>query len=65
MKDRWIEWHGGGCPVDPDSVVHVKFRHQIDGYEECHEANRLRWDHRGSGGDILAYCLAQSSDSEP
>ena len=57
MTDLWIEWHGGPCPV-PSSVVHVRFRGQIDGFEECHDADRLRWDHRGSSGDILAYRVA-------
>lgn len=23
--DGWIEWHGGECPVDPDTVVEVRF----------------------------------------
>jgi hypothetical protein len=60
MTDLWIEWHGGACPVAPSSLVHVKFRGQIDGFEEYHDADRLRWDHRGSNGDILAYCLAKT-----
>ncbi|MHB8283634.1 MAG: hypothetical protein ACYDD1_03065 [Caulobacteraceae bacterium] len=60
MAAEWVEWHGGHCPVAPQSLVHVKFRDQIDGFEERHDADGLRWDHRGSGGDILAYCLAQA-----
>ncbi len=63
MINKWVEWHGGHCPVAPQSLVHVKFRDQVDGYEERHDADRLRWDHRGSAGDILAYCLAQTDQS--
>jgi hypothetical protein len=59
MGYRWIEWLGGSCPVAPQSHVHVKFRGQVDGFQERHDADGLRWDHRGCGGDILAYCLAE------
>lgn len=29
MSDNdWIEWHGGECPVPPDSKVMIRFGHE-------------------------------------
>lgn len=25
MKDEWIEWNGGECPIEPNRYVRVKY----------------------------------------
>lgn len=50
--DDWIEWNGGRCPVDPKLRVAIKFR---EGYQASFVADMYRWDHDGSGSDIVAY----------
>lgn len=55
-KSDWIDWFGGECPVDPDTVV--EYRTCSDG-EEVQPAYNLRWNWLGKsgprGGDITAY----------
>ena len=43
----WIKWHGGECPVPPDTIVEVKLR-------EC-PAGDYDWGHHGINGDIVEY----------
>lgn len=51
--DGWIEWNGGECPVDGDSVIDVKLS---DGDEFFGVDADWDW-HQGSGCDIVAYRL--------
>lgn len=55
----WIEWHGGECPVPPETMVRVKLRADAQTGRtpiEAHiSAGRFRWNHTGDGGDIVAY----------
>ena len=49
----WIKWHGGECPVPPDTTVEVEFRNgQVQG--PC-RAFRYRWNHIDNHGDIIKY----------
>lgn len=60
MTNPFIPWHGGECPVDPDTIIEVKLRGDPDYAWMPDSAEGLRWchlksaDHPGSG-DIVAY----------
>ena len=47
----WIKWHGGECPVPPDTFVEVKLR--CEGVELSGLAKTYYW--RGVGGDFVRY----------
>ena len=52
-EPEWIEWHGGECPVAPETRVEVKFRSG-----ECNskfKAGTWNWKHSGWASDIIAY----------
>jgi hypothetical protein len=59
---KWIDWHGGECPVEIGALVHVKHR---DGeifygamagcYDEDGASHARCWLHDGSDGDIVQY----------
>lgn len=50
----WIQWHGGECPVPPDTVVAVKLRRGA--VMEPRHAGGFEWGHDGDRGDIVSYC---------
>ena len=50
----WIKWHGGECPVPPNTRVVVKCR--SGKVLEPRLAYRYRWKHIDSNGDIVEYC---------
>ena len=51
----WIKWHGGKCPVPPDTMVEIKIRFgTVLGPDR---ALGHRWDHHGTHGDIVEYCV--------
>ena len=50
----WIKWHGGECPVPPETTVKVKFRKGVLEREE--RAGRYFWNHEGEDDDIVEYC---------
>lgn len=65
--DGWIDWPGGECPVDGDSLVQVKYRNGIiqpfeparfyiwtNGYGSCSTTD----------ADIIAYRLHQPQEAE-
>ena len=55
VDDGWIEWKGGECPVDYETLVEVKF---ADGLTGQGVAGNLRWNwifDGVNGGDIVAY----------
>ena len=60
MSD-WIEWHGGECPVPPDTMVEVRYRSAILPISAADLACRENWDwqpseHGLTGSfDIVAY----------
>lgn len=51
----WIEWSGGECLVDGD--VDVDTKHRAGRADICRKASSAWWNHRGKGGDIIAYRL--------
>lgn len=55
--DEWIEHHGSNNPpVHPDTVVAYKMRTWQPGTEPHQKiAGGLRWNHRDTPGDIIAY----------
>jgi hypothetical protein len=64
-KDGWIEWHGGECPVLPDTIVEWRLRSG----EVCEGADRTRagflsWQHSGfrGSGDIVAYRIVSQPE---
>ena len=48
-----IKWHGGDCPVPPETMVEVKFRCGVLGREK--RAGSYHWNHFDEGGDIVEY----------
>jgi hypothetical protein len=59
--DGWIEWKGGECPVDRNSIVSIKMR---GCGRSAGSAFTLDWFHRGRDGDIIAYRLAKIDSPE-
>lgn len=55
--DGWIEWHGGECPVDPDTEVEICVR--AAGYgpnqKDSRPAGKLQWWHDLRASDVVAY----------
>ena len=52
----WIKWHGGECPVPPNTKVVLKLRNgNVLG---TRRATVYRWRHVNDGGDIVEYCTA-------
>ena len=59
----WIKWHGGECPVLPDTLVRVKLRREK--ILEPRFASHYRWNHFDSLGDIVGYCtVTEQADLE-
>lgn len=60
MTDEpWIEWHGGECPVAPDTKVEVRYRDGATGTFNQHCDGD--WDHTPTDRDldIVAYRVVQ------
>jgi len=60
-KDGWIEWHGGECPVHPDTVVEVRFRNGV--LQRQHRPIIYTWDMVGDMYDICAYRIITPAPS--
>lgn len=56
--DGWIEWHGGVCPVAPDTLVQVRLRGVVPITSTA--AKFLSWRHTQRASDIVAYRVVQS-----
>ena len=50
----WIKWHGGECPVPPETMVQVKLRGGIVGELR---AGDYRWRCGFGDSDIVEYCV--------
>ena len=60
----WIKWHGGECPVPPETLVEVKLRcgHICYGPRR---AGDYFWEHEYGATDIFSYQVAiEQSDIE-
>lgn len=55
-KDGWIQWDGGGCPVNGDTLVDVNLRSGVINWE-C-MAKQWRWGHANLSNDIIAYRIS-------
>ena len=54
----WIAWGGGECPVAKGVDVDYMMRGGVENTDaDGVTSDRLRWDHRGTAGDIIAYRL--------
>lgn len=49
----WVKWHGGECPVPPDTRVQAKIRSGAVLGPRC--ASTYRWSHLDSNSDIVEY----------
>lgn len=56
-NDGWIEWGGGECPVDGDTIVEVKLR------KTNPRAGDFTWSHYGIDCDIIAYRIHRDINS--
>ncbi len=53
----WIKWHGGECPVPPDTKVGLRFRSGAT--ESGYIADDYAWWHGiNNPDDIVEYCVA-------
>ena len=53
----WIKWHGGECPVPPETKVGLRFRSGAT--ETGHRADDYSWWHGiNDDNDIVEYCVA-------
>lgn len=50
----WIKWHGGKCPVPPDTLVEVTFR-RGDSTSGHSVPDDYLWHHYGEDHDIVEY----------
>lgn len=62
--DGWIEWRGGECPVDVDTLVCCKLRSGKVSITAYH-AGILSWRHNGNAADIIAYRLHKPEQAKP
>jgi len=57
MTDGWIEWKGGECPIEPETIVETHYRN--GDCDDARPAHRFGWDHWGGdemgAWDIIAY----------
>jgi len=55
---NWLEWHGGECPIDPDTIVDVRFD---DGSIDTDFAGCWDWSSNGllAESDITAYRVSK------
>ena len=56
IYSHWIKWHGGECPVPPETMVQVKGRKLALG--RGGRAGGYYWHHGGGDDDIVEYCVA-------
>lgn len=69
MRDEWIEWHGGECPVKIGTLVDVIYR---DGDQSSNQSAGVKgvngvpsaedWSHDGCCADIVAYRISLAND---
>ena len=50
--DGWIPWHGGKCPVDPETVVTVRL---FSAEEYTGKARNFAWRRTNDDDDIIGY----------
>lgn len=58
-ENEFIDWQGGECPVDPDTIVQVRLSCN-DGYF-IRRAGDLSWHHTNFSGDIVEYRVVEAA----
>lgn len=51
-SDGWVEWHGGECPVDADTIVETKWTHNDN---ITKRAGQIRWHHWDNYPNMTRY----------
>lgn len=66
-QGEWIEHDGGPCPVEPETLVYVRFRNghvsgivSSAGFWDDENIRHSNWRHEPSPVDIIAYRVVQS-----
>ena len=62
-SNGWIDWAGGECQVDSDTIVEVKYRKPNPYQLNNDRAGNFTWSHDGSCDDIIAYRLHHPNDA--
>jgi len=61
--DGWIPWHGGECPVDPETVVTVRL---FSAEEYTGQARNFAWRRTNDDADIIGYrVVSEPEKPEP
>ena len=60
MKNKWVIWNGGECPVAPDTLIQAQLRCDTRAVAEKDigaPAGEYRWKHNDGcrTADIIAY----------
>lgn len=61
-ENEFIDWSGGECPVDKDTIVNVRL--WAGDVIVNRKAGEFDWQHNsfGMGGDIIAYRLVEAEE---
>lgn len=58
----WIEWHGGDCPVDPETRVQIEF---CGGGTRTRKAKDCTWERLRKDGFLHGYDIARYRTKQP
>lgn len=62
-EDGWLPWYGGECPVDPDTMVEVRYKGgPAIGVAQAHS---ICWEHIDKAGDVIAYRIIKEAEADP
>jgi hypothetical protein len=61
-ETEFIDWSGGECPVDKDTIVNVRL--WSGDVIVNRKAGEFDWQHNSFGGDIIAYRVAQEKGKQ-
>ena len=59
-SDGWTKWEGGECPVAPETLVSVRYRHSL--CDAGGVARNFHWRQFGGPNDIVAYRIVKEAD---
>jgi hypothetical protein len=62
VEGEWIKWTGGSCPVKAEDYVQIKFRAGFNSNVASQNTDKCYWEHKGNGGDIVAYRIQPESE---
>ena len=58
-SDGWTKWEGGECPVAPETLVSVRYRHSL--CDAGGVARNFHWRQFGGPNDIVAYRIVKGA----